>query len=189
MYLAITCLYFLQGYIRVNICDHRKTLSIIVNKGDTLKMLSKQVEKNGFNMHSMISSFFFGGQCLRERSKTLEDVGIYDNAKIYIVHMPCGGGGVPLYSYCKDCLMRNRCPFNVLEAKMKLHEISYQEEDAYLILCRHFNISDEDIKVIEDNHEENYVRLGDVLHRIYHSKSLVLTQEEVIKIIDSSKAQ
>ena len=55
---------------------------------------------------------------------------------------------------------------------MKLHEISEQEGDAYLILCQYFNISDEDIRAIEDNTEEKHVRLGDALHRIYHSKNL-----------------
>ena len=73
---------------------------------------------------------------------------------------------------------------------MNLREIIKQEEDAYLILCQHFNISDEDIRAIEDNTEEKYVRLGDALHRIYHSKNnLTLTEEEIIKIIDSRKAQ
>ena len=87
--------------------------------------------------------------------------------------------------------MKGGCPFNSFGdlPTMKLCEISEQQGDAYMILCQHFNISEVDIKIVEDNSEENYVRLGDILHRIYHSKNLVLTQEEVIKIIDNSKAQ
>ena len=85
--------------------------------------------------------------------------------------------------------MKRQCPFYNYFFIMKLREISEQEGDAYLILCQHFNISDEDIKSIEDNHEEKHVRLGDALHRIYHSENLRLTHEEIIKIIDSSKAQ
>ena len=85
--------------------------------------------------------------------------------------------------------MKRQCSVYDFFFIMKLREISEQEEDAYLILCQHFNISDEDIKFIEDNTEEGYVRLGDALHRIYHSNNLRLTHEEIIKIIDSSKAQ
>ena len=39
------------------------------------------------------------------------------------------------------------------------------------------------IKAVEDNHEDNGIRLGDVLHCICH-KIPNLTQEEVIKIIE-----
>ena len=84
--------------------------------------------------------------------------------------------------------MKGGCPFNNFDLPtMKLRQISEQQGDAYIILCQHFNISNEDIRAIEDNTEENHVRLGDVLHRIYHSKNLILTQEEIIIIIDSSK--
>ena len=85
--------------------------------------------------------------------------------------------------------MKGGCPFNNFGdlPTMELREISEQQGDAYIILCQHFNISDEDIRSVEDNTEENYVRLGDALHRIYHRKNLILTQEEVIKIIDRSK--
>ena len=75
------------------------------------------------------------------------------------------------------------CPFNSTIAKWDIYKLKNQRY-AYLILCQHFNFPNDIVKIIEDNHEENYIRLGDVLHRICH-KNPNITREEVIEIISN----
>lgn len=134
-----------------------------------------------------------GNQLLRHDSMdTLDYYEIYNNTRLSIIIRSGGGGScLGLYSHCKDCPMRNRCPFETesccsyeFRRKFLLELSEQQQKNAYLILCRHFNISNEDIKAIEDNNEDNYVKLGDTLHQIYHSINLHLTEEEVINIIN-----
>ena len=63
-----------------------------------------------------------------------------------------------------------------------MHELHQKYENAYLILCQAFSLPSNVIEIIEDNHEDNGVRLCDALHRICH-KNPNLTREEVIEII------
>ena len=61
-------------------------------------------------------------------------------------------------------------------------ELSQKYGNAYLILCQAFNLPSDVIKAIKDNHEDNGVRLGDVLHHICHNNPN-LTREQVIETL------
>ena len=86
-----------------------------------------------------------------------------------------------LYSNYGDCGMDD-CPYKKVIQEWNIHELSQIHGNAYLILCQRFSLPRDIIKIIEDNHESNSIRLGDVLHRICH-KIPNLTREEVVEII------
>ena len=119
-------------------------------------------------------------------TNTLEDHKIEDFTKLYVV-VRFSGGGAPthLYSYFDDCVMGFRCPFHEVFGWDDIYELSQEQRNAYNILCRKFNFSGEVIRAIEDNHEEKHIRLGDVLHRIYH-KDPSITWPRITEIISSS---
>ena len=93
-----------------------------------------------------------------------------------------------LYSPCEDCGMDDDCLFKSLVDKWNLRELSQKHGNAYLILCQKFGLPIDVIKAVEDNHKEGHIRLGDVLHHIYH-KNPNLTREEVVEIISNGKLQ
>ena len=80
------------------------------------------------------------------------------------------------------------CPFSGLVRKWNMDKrLSKKQGNAYLILCKHFGLPNDVIKIIEDNHEDNGVRLCDALYRICH-KNPNTTDEEVIDIISNATA-
>ena len=86
--------------------------------------------------------------------------------------------GSSLYSICEDCWMKSGCPFKDLVHKWNMEE--FKQGNPYLILCQRFSLPSNVISSIEDNHEDNGIRLGDVLHHICH-KNPNITREEVIE--------
>ena len=128
-----------------------------------------------------------GTQELRSSSiDTLEDYKIEDFTQLIVVVRIFGGGdSISFYSYFDDCLMKSQCHFHVLFRWGDIYKLSQEQENAYNILCRKFNLSNEVIRAIEDNHEEKHIRLADVLHRIYH-KDPSITWQRITEIISSS---
>ena len=96
-----------------------------------------------------------------------------------------GSCSLLLYSDCEDCDMDD-CPHKKFIPKRNIRQLSQKHRNAYLILCQKFSLPSDIIEHIEDNHEDDGVRLGDVLHHICH-KNPNLTQEEVIEIISNGK--
>ena len=124
-----------------------------------------------------------------ENRTTMEHNNIFNKTTVYI-HIKsvfsCAGCDT-LYSHHEDCCM-NECPFKDLFDQWKMHKLSKKQRNAYLILCKNFGLPSSVIKIIEDNHEDNGVRLGDALHRICH-KNPNITREEVIEIITNDIAK
>ena len=113
--------------------------------------------------------------------ETLKDLGIGNATVLHSIERTVGGGGyiVDSFSSCDECLLKYSCQFTrskqcTPDAISKLIE---KRENAYLILCQKFNISNEVIRAIEDNTESNAVRLADVLHHIYHKDPSITLQQ------------
>ena len=107
---------------------------------------------------------------------TLEDYDIKENSVLHVIQPLPGGGAPDLYSYFDDCLLKQRCPFHDLFNWFDIYELSQKQENAYKLLCRKFNLSDEVIRIIEDNNEAKHVRLADVIHWIYHKDPSITWQ-------------
>ena len=141
------------------------------------KTLDKSIRYLTISVHSQPLDF--------ENIATLEDYNIFNKTTVLI----CLPLVIPvskhfsLYSRCEDCWVDD-CPFNDLFEKWKIHELSKKQGNAYLILCQQFGLPNDVINIIEDNHEDNGIRLGDALHRICH-KNPNITREEVIEIISN----
>ena len=118
-------------------------------------------------------------------SGTFEENMIKD-FRFLTVSLICRGGGNPscLYIYFDDCLLKGRCPFHDLFNWVDIYELSEKQENAYILLYRKFNFSDEVVRAIKDNNEAKDIRLGDVLHRIYH-KDPSITWQRINGIISS----
>ena len=94
--------------------------------------------------------------------------------------------GYSLHSHFEDCSMKYACTFKNLVNEWNMHEFS-KKGNAHLILCQRFNLPSNVIKAIEDNNEDNGIRLGDALHHICH-KDTYITRGEVVEIISNSNA-
>ena len=81
--------------------------------------------------------------------------------------------------------MDDDCVFKNLVEKWDLYLFSHVEKNAYLIFCKVFGLPSDVIKIIEDNHVNSSVRLGDALHHICH-KHPYFTQEDIIMHISWS---
>ena len=129
----------------------------------------------------------YSGRQLEFR-RTLECYKIERDATLHIVvRVPGGGAPTGLYSYFDECVMKSQCPFHELFKQDDIYEFSQKQENAYKLLCHKFNLSNEIIRAIKDNHEENAIRLGDALHRIYH-KDPSITWQRITEMVSSSNA-
>ena len=72
-----------------------------------------------------------------------------------------------IFLRCEDCWVDD-CLFNELIDKWKIHELSISQRNTFLIFCQQFGLPSDVINIIEDNNEDNGVRLGDALHHICH---------------------
>ena len=141
-------------------------MTLTIKEGSLIYNLYSQVEKLAPPIAK--PRIIDGIQELRS-TNTLEDYNIEDFTLLHVVVRTRGGGSAThLYSYFDDCVMRLQCPFHEVFEWYDIFKLSQEQENAYNILCCKFNLSNEVIRAIEDNHEEKDVRLGDVLHRIYH---------------------
>ena len=123
-----------------------------------------------------------------DSTETLEYYKIKDFTQVYVISRIRGGGDpTNLYSYFDDCSMKHRCPFHELFSWKDIYEFSQKQENAYNLLCRKFNLSNEVIRAIKDNNEQKHIRLGDVLHRIYH-KDPSITWLRITEMVSSSNA-
>ena len=118
-------------------------------------------------------NLFYGGQilCPLSQHKTVEDYDIHDHSSIIITQRVEGGADfVNLLSHVSGC--SGEClflkGFHELSNKYYTEDITKEKKDAYEILYKKYNFSDEDIRAIIDNSESIYVRLCDVLHRLVH---------------------
>ena len=86
----------------------------------------------------------------------------------------------------EECEMKGSIECHIVHSisTWNIHELSMTYQGAYLTLSQRFSLPSDVIKAIEDNHEDNGVRLGDVLHHICHINPN-LTQEEVIETLSS----
>ena len=129
---------------------------------------------------------YAGGQL--DFGGTLECYKIEREATLHIVvRVPGGGRPTDLYSYFDECVMKSQCPFHELFKQGDINVLSQEQENAYKLLCHKFNLSNEIIRAIKDNHEENAIRLADVLHRIYH-KDPSITWQRITEMVSSSNA-
>ena len=121
--------------------------------------------------------------------ETIRYYGIDDNSMIHVVKRTQGGGGMEnIYSNCKECLMKDKCPFHELFSMWNVHKLVETQKNAYLILCQRFKFPKNVVKAIEENNEDNQVRLGDIIHRIYHKNhNTCISQEKVVEIISEGK--
>ena len=100
----------------------------------------------------------------------------------YTILQTASAPGRSLYSKCEDCGMNDYCPFKDKVHKWNMFKLSKTHGNAYLILCQRFSLPSDVIKIIEDNHESNNIRLDDAIHHICH-KNPNLTREQVIEIL------
>ena len=160
-----------------------RIISIMIKEGSPVRNLFLQVsERLDIPVHEfrMVSR----GIQLENCSRTLEDYKIEDLTQVnLVIRNPGGGAPTELYSYFDDCLLKGRCPFHRLFRWGDIYELSQKQENAYNLLCRKFNLSDEVIRGIEDNNEEKHIRLADVLHWIYH-KDPSITWQRINEIIN-----
>ena len=118
--------------------------------------------------------------------ETLQSCGIEHESILFIHQKQHGGRPIDgLYSKCKECLGGHQCPFYGRYYKWNMDELAGKHENAYLILCRIFNLPSDVVQAIETN-ESKDVRLGDALHHICH-KNPNITQAEVVNIISNSR--
>ena len=182
--------YLLQGHINVKLYDVNKKEStyIVIKQTATVRELLFQAAMTlRYNLNHI--DFFIPGQDLSfESRKTLEDNNIFNQTTVYLItHLVAYAASfASLVSRCEDCWMY-RCSFDDLVHKWDMGKLSKKHGNAYLILCQKFSLPSDVIKIIEDNNEDNGVRLSDALHRICH-KNPNLTREEVIEIISNGKA-
>ena len=167
--------------IRIVIQVGSRQCTIKLTEETTTETLYYQVGEVLKHQSNHIRLFYSCGMIPRSSTATLKDHGLYDNVKVFALIRLAGGGG-PLYSPCADCLMKHLCPFHELFPwNNYISELNIKQY-SYKILCYKFNFSDEDIRAIEDSNEDNYIRLGDVMHRIYH-KDPKITKQKIIEII------
>lgn len=121
-------------------------------------------------------------------SRTVEEMGLNQNAFIHFVYRSKGGGYfLGLLSKTSSCPDPRTCDFedhgraNLSELcnLQVVKNITYCKEDAWLFFCGLFGMgSYED--VIRENSESEYVRFADVVHRMYHENRF-LTWDEIAK--------
>ena len=144
------------------------------------KTLRGRIKDLNVSVHNQALNF--------ESKETLENHSVFNKTTVLCRLLQfeyLQAGRSSLYSRCEDCGM-DYCPFEDLVNEWSMHEFS-NKPNAYLILCQGFGLSSDVIKIIEDNHESNGIRLDDVLHRICH-KNPNITREEIIEIISNGKA-
>ena len=146
------------------------------------KTLNQAVNAMQISVHDQVLYF--------KSRAALEDYNIVNKTTVHVIvwKIAYAATGDALASHCEDCWMVFDCPFRGLVRKWNMDKrLSKKQGNAYLILCKHFGLPNDVIKIIEDNHEDNGVRLGDALHRICH-KNPNTTDEEVIDIISNATA-
>lgn len=174
--------------LTINICFGREKCVVYISAEDTISKLCSLVSEK---FHKPVDNlrFFSRNRPLWSGCfNTIEDYDIEHNSLIFVIErMPGGGDPRGLYSYFDDCLMKDQCSFHKLFNWPNIVKLSKNQENAYNIVCCRFNISYEVVRAIEDNSEQSDIRLGDVIHRIYH-KGHNITPQDIIKILETYKA-
>ena len=127
--------------------------------------------------------------CHTSQHETLEEDDIHINSHIIVTQRLVGGGDfahlISHVSGCSgECLFLNN--FHELRNMYATQNIVKEKKDAYKILYKKYNFSDEDIRAIKDNSESICVRLYDVLHRLVHRDPCITWKKVNEKIFHSN---